>query len=128
MKTDGRTITSKVYIFAEMKTNWELDHLEDGGLPFKFRVKDFDYGNENCVRIMEYEVDIPIPAGIDLTEKCIENLREKIRAVEEECKTEVADLQQRIRNLSLIEYKPEASDNDEYVDPYDGYLKPGGTV
>jgi hypothetical protein len=132
MKTDGRTIKAKVYVFAQMKTNYELDNLKDGDLPFNLRVKDFDYGDEASVRIMEHEISVRIPEGIDLTTKCIENLREKISAVEEQCRKDVADLQQRIRNLALIEYKPPSGEADiEWLPVEDldnNELKPGGSV
>lgn len=116
MRTEKQTLRTTVYVYAQAKSKYAIDMLKPGELPYEYRVKDFDYGDESSVRIMEHEILIPIPDGIDITTKCIENLREKIIAVEKEAKKQVKDLEERIRNLALIEYQPESpSDFDQQV-------------
>ena len=116
MKTKQETITATVYIYAKAKTKYQLKNLEPGELPFQYEVKDYDYGDEASVRIMEHEITIPIPGGIDVTQKCIENLREKISAVEKQARKDIEDLNDRISRLALIEYKPNARNAEDWVD------------
>jgi len=107
MKTNQEVFRTTVYVYAKAKSKYRLEKLEAGELPWEYEVKGYDYGDESSVRIMEHEILVPIPEGIDVTQECIKNLKEKIDAVEKEAKKEVADLQERIRNLALIEYRPE---------------------
>jgi hypothetical protein len=73
-------------------------------------VKAYDYGDETQVRIMELPITYTIPADIDITLECVKNLREKIVAVRKEAENEVKDLEERIKQLSLIEYKGDADE------------------
>lgn len=109
MKTIRENLRTTVYVYAQAKSKWAIDRLEPGELPWEYRVKDFDYGDESSVRIMEHEILIPIPADIDVTTKCIENLREKIIAVQKQADEDIKDLNERIRNLALIEYRPDSN-------------------
>lgn len=132
MKTTQETIRTTVYVYAQPKTKYQLENLAEGELPFTYHVKDYDYGDETSVRIMEHEILLPIPAGIDITAQCILNLKEKINAVKKQAEDDVADLNQRIRDLSLLEYKPDPDDviwvDDDGVEITDAdYLKTGGT-
>lgn len=114
MKTTEETIQRPVYVFAEAKTEYQLDNLEPGELPYDYKVKSFDYGDEGSVRIMEQEILIKIPAGIDITMECIRNLEEKIVAVEKKADEEVANLRKRIKALALIEYKPDTTESNGF--------------
>ena len=110
MKTTAQTLHAKVYVYARAKTPHQLENLQPGELPYTFDVKDYDYGDEKSVRILEFETDIPIPAGIDITAKCIENLKEQINAANKAHQDLIEDLNDRIRNLALIEHHPEPND------------------
>lgn len=123
MKTKQEAYRTTVYVYAQAKSKYQIDKLKPGELPWEYRVKDFDYGDESSVRIMEHEILVPIPADIDVTTKCIENLKEKIDAVKKQAEEDIADLNERIRNLALIEYRPEP---EPEIDP-DIDLSPGGT-
>jgi len=121
MKTEAQLLRTTVYVFAKAKTQYEIDNLKPGELPWEYRVKDYDYGDETSVRIMEHEIIVPIPEGIDITRECVKNLREKIIAVEEKAKKDIKDLNDRIAKLALIEYQPESDtgagelvDEDDY--------------
>lgn len=122
MKTEAQLLRTTVYVFAKAKTQYEIDNLKPGELPWEYRVKDYDYGDETSVRIMEHEIIVPIPEGIDITRECVKNLREKIVAVEEKAKKDIKDLNDRIAKLALIEYQPESDtgaggelvDEDDY--------------
>lgn len=116
MKTKQETLRTTVFVYAHAKSKYEIENLKPDELPWEYRVKDFDYGDESSVRIMEHEILIPIPDGIDITSQCIMNLREKIVAVEKQAKADIQDLNDRIRNLALIEYKPDNDERDALVE------------
>lgn len=107
MKTEAETIERTVYVFAEAKSQHQLDNLDPGELPFEYKVKQYDYGDESCVRVHEQQISVHIPAGIDLTLECVKNLEEKIVSVQKNADDEIADLRTRIKALALIEYKPD---------------------
>lgn len=112
MKTEKQTITRNVYVYAEAKSKYQIEKLEPGELPFDYKVKGYDYGDESSVRIMEQPISIVIPEGIDITLECVKNLQEKIDAIRKESAKQIKDLEDRIRSLTLIEYKPSGSDLD----------------
>lgn len=114
MKTKKESLRTTVYVYAKPKTKWEIEQLKPGELPWEYRVKDFDYGDESSVRIMEHEILIPIPDGIDITSQCILNLKEKIVAVQKQAEDDIKDLNDRISRLALIEYQPEPEDLAKY--------------
>jgi len=110
MKTQRTLVEGTMFVFAKAKSEYELDNLEPGDLPFKYELKSYDYGDEDCVRLHEFAVSDYVPDGIDITLKCIENLKEQITVIEEDAKKAVKKLEDRIKALALIEYKPEPID------------------
>lgn len=127
MKTERQTITRNVYVFAEAKSKYQIEKLNPGELPFEYIIKAYDYGDEKCVRIMEQPVSIVIPEGIDITLECVKNLQEKIDAIRKDSAKQIKELEERIRALTLIEYKP---DPDEVFtdNNFEDFVKPGGTI
>jgi hypothetical protein len=111
MKSTPATIKAKVYVFAEPKTKYQLENLEPGELAYRYVVKSYDFGNEDSVRLLEHEIEVAVPGGIDITSACIQNLKERIDAIEKDAKKEIEDLEQRILDLALIEYRPEPEDD-----------------
>lgn len=113
MKTEKTTLNRDVYIFAEAKSKYQIENLEPGELPFEYKVKSYDYGDESCVRIMELPIVVQIPEGIDITLECVKNLQEKIEAVRKQAASDIKDLEERIKALTLIEYQPQMETSDE---------------
>lgn len=111
MKTQRTKVEGTMYVFAQAKSEYELSKLKPGELPFKYKLKSYDYGDESCVRLHEFPVSSYIPDGIDITLKCVENLKEQIVALEKETAEKVAELNERIKALALIEYRPEQADD-----------------
>ena len=107
MKTRKTEINSTLYVFATIKSEWTLQHLDEGELPYTYEIKSFDWGGENSVRLYDFSVMTTVPADIDITMKCIENLQEQIVVVEKESVSKIKDLEERIRAISLIEHKPD---------------------
>ncbi len=108
MKTKRTEIERTLYVFATMKSAYELENIKSGDLPYNYEIKSFDWGGESSVRLHEFSVTTVVPEGIDITMKCIENLKELIVKTEQETVAKVAELEKRIRAISLIEYtKPD---------------------
>ena len=107
MKTERTKVEGTMYVFAKAKSEYQLKNLETDELPFQYVLKSYDYGDEDCVRLHEFEVSDYLPEGIDITLKCVENLKEQIIAVEQKAKKDIADLNARIKALALIEYRPD---------------------
>ena len=110
MKTKRTQVEGTMYVFAKAKSDYQLDNLDPGELPFEYVLKSYDYGDEDCVRLHEFPVSDYLPEGIDITLKCVENLREQIVAIEKTTAIKIRDLEKRIRHLALIEYKPKDAD------------------
>ena len=137
MKTKGNDVAKgKVYVFATPKTQWMIENLEPGELPYTYKIKDWDYGCEGQVRVCEYEVEIPVPGGVDLTALCIEQLKEQIDGIKKESAEQIRDLEARISALALLEHNPvgdgEGSDNiiihdDSGLGGDNNWYAPGGS-
>lgn len=112
MKTKKTKVEGTLYVFAQAKSNYALENLAPGSLPFYYDIKSYDYGNEDAVRLHEFTVSEYVPDGIDITMKCVENLEEQIESVMQKADSEVANLRDRIKALALIEYKPDATPED----------------
>lgn len=106
MKTKRTLVEGTMYVFAKAKSQYQLDNLEPGELPFEYVLKSYDYGDEECVRLHSFQCNDYLPEGIDITLKCVENLKERIIAVRKQADEDVAELESRIKRLALIEYQP----------------------
>ena len=109
MKTERTLVEGKMFVFAKAKSEFQLEQCVPGDLPFDYVLKSYDYGDEDCVRLHEFDVSDYLPDGIDITLKCVENLKEQMVAIEKKAKADIKDLEARIRSLALIEYIPDAT-------------------
>ena len=107
MKTEKTLVEGTMYVFAKAKSKYQLETMEAGELPFTYELKSYDYGDEDCVRLHEFDVSDYLPEGIDITLKCVENLQEQIAAVQQRAEKDIEELEERIRRLAMIEYHPD---------------------
>lgn len=114
MRTTETIVRSKAHIWAIPKAEYKLKlELEeaDGDIsqitPFEFEITSSESNwRDAAVHIHEFDVAGIVPAGIDLVLKAVETLRGKIATVQAEAAKEVKKLEEQIKNLALIEYKP----------------------
>ena len=115
MKTTNEVVKSTAYIWAVPKSEWllkkeveENDGIIEGICPFRYEITDdnSDY-RSSAVLVHEFDIAGVVPAGIDLVLKAVETLRGKIAEIQAEADKEVAELEKQIKNLALIEYKPQ---------------------
>jgi len=119
MKTEKTTVSGKCYIWALPMTDYQVKlALEevDGDMekvtPFKYEITaSCSNWHDGAVRVCEFDVVGTVPEGIDLVKQAVETLRDEIIKVRKDADDKIADLEEQIKNLALIEYKP--AENDE---------------
>ena len=113
MKTETTTLTQVLQVWAIPVSAWMRKQYPDKP-HFNYEVKTNKPWDEGAVKVHEAEVKIVIPAGIDITKAAIETLREAQKEVRIEADTKINELNERINDLLMLEYKPnlEVVDND----------------
>ena len=116
MKTAKTNVEGKCYIWAIPKTDWEikqdLEKMERSKVvPFRYIIKSSssDYRDE-AVMVHEFDVLGTVPEGVDLITAAVKTLREEIIRVRKEADDRIGELEVKIKNLALIEYRPEVID------------------
>lgn len=117
MKTKRTTVEGVNYIWAYPKTNWEIEQdLQevDGDMtkvvPFNYQITSNSANwRDDSVLVHEFPVVGNVPAGIDLVKAAVKTLQAEIAQVQAEAEAKVAELNEKIKNLALIEYRPDDS-------------------
>ena len=108
MKTKHTKVTQKMSIWAIPKSDYDLEDLSPGEMPFDYKI--FTNMNtpwqDGSVKVDTQEVDLWVPAGVDLLEQAIETLKEQIKETRAEAQSKITKYEQQIEQLTLIEYKP----------------------
>lgn len=115
MKTMREQVDGKCYVWAFPKTDWELQQEIDardgnmaGIMPFKYEITTSSSNwRDDSVLVCDFAVSTWVPEGVDLVKAAISTLRDEISRVQEEADKKIAELQEKINNLALIEFKPE---------------------
>jgi len=114
MKTTTEVVKGKAYIWAIPKGEYVLkkeveenDGVLEGISPFTYLITNSSSDwRDNTVLVHEFDIAGVVPSGIDLVLKAVETLRDKIAVIVAEADKEVKALEDQIKNLALIEYKP----------------------
>lgn len=108
MKTERTKVTQEVHIWAIPKSEWEIQESPNE-LPFRYQM----FTNHNTpwqdgsVKVSSHDVDLYVPADIDLLGAAIETLKEQIETVRNESWVKIKKFEEQIQNLTLLEHKPE---------------------
>lgn len=105
MKTEREKISGMASVWALPRTTWEIEQSEDGRA-FKYIVKTDTAWQDGAVKVCDFNVDTWIPDGIDLVEKAIETMQEKINSIQKNAQKEVDNLLEQIKSMQLIEHQP----------------------
>lgn len=116
MKTEKTKVEGTCYIWAMPKSDWqiqqdlkEVDNDMAKVMPFQYKITTGSTNyNDDAVLVGEFDVVGTVPEGVDLVKAAVETLRDKIAEAKKEYEKTVADLEEKIKNLALIEYQPEA--------------------
>ena len=105
MKTKLEQITREVHIWAVPKYEFELEHPDYDGVPFRYKVYGEGYSpyQTGAVKVLTTEVDLTIPAGIDLVKKAVEPIEERMETLTQNFEKEMSDLRAKIQLLQLLE-------------------------
>jgi len=114
VKTTQCEVRGTAYIWAVPKSEWKLQREveeNDGSMlgicPFQYEITDSDTNwRPTAVRVADFGIVGTVPPGIDLVLKAVETLRNKIVTIQAEADKEIAQVEEQIRNLALLEYKP----------------------
>ena len=114
MKTVQCEVRSTAYIWAVPKNEYTLKREveeNDGSMlgvcPFQYEITDSETNwRSTAVRVADFGIVGTVPPGIDLVLKAVETLRDKIVTIQAEADKEIAQVEEQIRNLALLEYKP----------------------
>lgn len=113
MKTKKTNVEGTCYVWAVPKTDYQISQEiaevgRENVIPFKYSITSSETNwREEAVLVHEFPVTGVVPEGVDLVKAAVETLREEIIRVQKEAEAKVAELQEKINNLALIEYKPE---------------------
>ena len=115
MKTAKTNVEGTCYIWAYPKTDYEISTELDAVagdmtkvIPFKYVITSNSANwRDDAVLVHEFPVTGMVPAGVDLVKAAVETLRTEIQRVQKEAADKVLELEEKIKNLALIEYQPE---------------------
>ena len=103
MKTTQKTITQELQIWAVPRSTWHMENYPNDE-PFTFEVSTSKPWESGAVHVHNVEVTLVVPAGIDLTAKAIETLREAIKETRDAAEHKVENLNKQINNLLMLEH------------------------
>ena len=104
MKTTDTIAAGTVSIWAVPLYPYELEEAGEGALPFRYELHTSSQPWTNgSVKVVEHTVALSVPSGIDLLAKAVETLEQAIEDRKTAYHTEVHQIQERIRDLQLLE-------------------------
>lgn len=120
MKTKRQYVKGPVSVWAIPKSSWERVEGEDA---FRYVIKDSTPWESGAVKVCTQEVELVVPAGIDLLARAVETLQEKQRAVLAEAHRQNTEYEEQIKRLLMIGHdKPEVKEVEGVlVDPDDPF-------
>lgn len=108
MKTKAEAVTQTLYLWAIPHSEWHRENYPDDGL-FKYEISDSSsQWRKGSVMLLEQEVTINVPEGIDLVEKAVETLKAEQVKVRNDAKAAVEDIQKQINNLLLLTHQDDS--------------------
>lgn len=113
MYTSNEAARGKVAVWAVPKYSWELEaELRENPnttpRPFKYALyAGTKPWQDGAVQVVEREVSIVVPAGINLVEKAVETLEEAKRELYVETQEKINKLDARIQELRLLAFIPD---------------------
>jgi hypothetical protein len=124
MITKREKVKGKAFIWAIPTSDWERNNNPEVGV---FRYKVGTEQNVYCtgaVKVCEHEVELEVPAGVNLLERAIVTLNEEKTRVLGEAQKRAMEIQEEINKLLMIghEKKPEIREVEgELLPPEGGY-------
>ncbi len=107
IQTKADKITRKLHVWAVPKY-----HIKEGEDPFSYELTlcSVNYGNDTAIHLMETEVVIDLPEGIDLYSRAVETLNIRARDLLKDYTTKLQEIEQQRKQLLRL-----TSDNSDVV-------------
>ena len=117
--TKKETVSGKVSVWATPACKADI---LDGKPPFEYSLdtRNAYWMGDNQTCVMTEDVELQIPAGIDLLAKTIETLKKKKEEVQAAAYKQQIDIQEQINSLLTLTYQPDPiTHNDPTIMPAD---------
>ena len=112
--TQREKVTGKVAIWAFTESEYNIK--ENNKPPFFYQLRTTDPWQDNATKVIEYDVELEVPVGVDLLAKTVETLRARKEELTRRYAQESADLNEKINNLLTLSWNPDPiSGNDPTV-------------
>ena len=116
MKTERTNVGGTCYIWAVPKSDYQLQQeVKDEGdavkvIPFKYVIRTSStHWQTDAVLVHEFPVTGTVPEGVDLIKAAVQTMHDEIIRIRKEADKSIAELEERISKLALLEYTPEPS-------------------
>ena len=102
--TVKQDVKGKVSIWAIPRS---IEKIKEGKDPFRFELHTRDPYVTGSVRIIEHEIELQLPAGIDLLAKAVETLKQQQKDIQARAQYDITQLQEQINQLQLLTHQPD---------------------
>lgn len=103
--TKATTCKGEVSVFARPNTMYDPEDPDSPSFTYLLREGTSHY-YDSYVLVCTHDVELEVPAGVNLVVKAVETLHAKIAQKKAELAKEVAALEDEIAKLQLITYQP----------------------
>jgi len=104
--TAETVVRQDIFIWAIPQSAWYIEEHPDE-CPYTFEVRTDKPWEKGAVKVYEQELELVVPAGINVTEKAIETFKEAQREVQLEADEKINNLEDRIKALLQITHQPD---------------------
>lgn len=112
MKTKNESVSGKVGIWAVPTSSYDREFHKAPAFQYKFYANATKPWENGCVLVVEHDVILPVPEGINLIEKAIDTLQAAKTEVWADAQEKVDALDTKIKEFQLLTYQPEVDDVD----------------
>lgn len=110
MLTKKEKVQGTAFVWALPTSEWERTNNPDVGV-FKYRIDTSTSRYESgAVKVCEFEVEMEVPAGINLLQRAIETLNEEKTRVLGEAQKRAMEIQEQINGLLMIGHEKPAKE------------------
>lgn len=123
MITKREKVAGKAYVWAIPTCQWERQNDPEMGM-FKYQVSTNDHMYySGSVKVCEHEVELTVPAGINLLERAVATLNEEKLRVLGDAQKKAMEIQEEINKLLMLgcdKAKEEPREVEGELMPWDG--------
>ncbi len=112
MITEETKFTQNIQVWAIPASAWTLENYPEEP-PFKMQVRTDKPWDTGAVMVHEEELDVVVPAGIDLNAQAISTLEDAAKEIQKETADRLAEIKKQIQSLLCIEHQPEEVDLEQ---------------